>query len=73
MKCRESNHYTKVCRKAERARGRERQYLRRPALRQIQKAEESWESRQIRSLPPLEDIDGESMFMISCLENEMTK
>ena len=68
-RCKEPTHFAKVCQKTERVRGREGQYWGRPELRQAQMAEESWESRQLRSLPPLEDIDDESVFMISCLKN----
>ena len=39
-------------------------------MRQAQTAEESWEPQLIRDITPLEDIDDESVFMISCQENE---
>ena len=46
--------------------GADQHHRRKPASRQAQADEESWEPRVIRDLPALEDIDDENVFMISC-------
>ena len=65
------NHFAKVCRSA----GREdaHQGQRKPVLRQVWVEKENWEEASGEDLPPLEDIDDDGVFLISCANNDEGK
>ena len=64
--CRKQNHFTKVCRSFGANRAKTHQNPRVPVLRQEHVEKEDWERDLPGDMPPLEDIEDNGVFVISC-------